>query len=115
MLHHRQVRRIERGAQGWALYEVLTMSGVGFEHGPAWKEDATLDALRLPVGRRRLRRYRCARSSAVTTCRSAPSWDGGPPCSIVSAGRSRESSWDTRSRRALVVLHDHASSYRVRG
>ena len=36
MLHHRQVRPIERGAGGWALDEVLTMSGVGFEAGPAW-------------------------------------------------------------------------------
>jgi hypothetical protein len=30
------VRPIERGAEGWALDEVLTMSGVGFEAGPAW-------------------------------------------------------------------------------
>jgi hypothetical protein len=37
MLHHRQVRPIERGAEGWALDEVLTMSGAGFEAGPAWQ------------------------------------------------------------------------------
>ena len=33
MAHHRQVRPIERGADGWALDEVLTMSGVGGEAG----------------------------------------------------------------------------------
>jgi acetoacetate decarboxylase len=48
MLHHRQVRPIERGVEGWALYEVLTMSGVGFEHGPAWKGDATLELFDSP-------------------------------------------------------------------
>ncbi len=48
MLHHRQVRRIERGAQGWALYEVLTMSGVGFEHGPAWRAEARLELFDSP-------------------------------------------------------------------
>ena len=36
MLHHRQVRPVERGAQGWALDEVVTMSGVDFEGGPCW-------------------------------------------------------------------------------
>jgi hypothetical protein len=48
MLHHRQVRPIERGADGWALDEVLTMSGVGFEHGPAWRGDATLELFDSP-------------------------------------------------------------------
>jgi hypothetical protein len=42
MLHHRQVRPIERGAPGWALDEVLTMSGVDFEGGPSWAADAEL-------------------------------------------------------------------------
>ena len=48
MLHHRQVRPIERGAGGWALDEVLTMSGVGFEHGQAWKGDASLELFDSP-------------------------------------------------------------------
>jgi acetoacetate decarboxylase len=42
MLHHRQVRPIEIGAPGWALDEVVTMSGVDFEGGPSWKADAEL-------------------------------------------------------------------------
>ena len=48
MLHHRQVRPIERGAQGWALDEVVTMSGVGFEHGQAWRADAELQLFDSP-------------------------------------------------------------------
>ena len=32
----------------WALDEVLTMSGVGFEHGPAWRGDATLELFDSP-------------------------------------------------------------------
>ena len=48
MLHHRQVRPIERGAEGWALDEVLTMSGVGFEAGQAWRAEATLDLFDSP-------------------------------------------------------------------
>ncbi|HSN06994.1 MAG TPA: acetoacetate decarboxylase family protein [Candidatus Angelobacter sp.] len=42
MLHHRRVRPIERGATGWALDEVVTMSGVDFEGGPSWAADAEL-------------------------------------------------------------------------
>ncbi len=42
------VRPIERGAEGWALDEVLTMSGVGFEAGQAWKAEATLDLFDSP-------------------------------------------------------------------
>jgi hypothetical protein len=42
MLHHRQVRPIEVGEPGWALDEVVTMSGVGFEGGPSWVADAEL-------------------------------------------------------------------------
>lgn len=48
MLHHRQVRPVERGAPGWALDEVVTMSGVGFEAGPAWKAEAHLDLFDSP-------------------------------------------------------------------
>ena len=48
MLHHRQVRPIERGAEGWALDEVLTMSGAGGEAGQAWKADATLELFDSP-------------------------------------------------------------------
>ena len=48
MLHHRQVRPIERDATGWALDEVLTMSGASFEAGPAWKCDASLDLFDSP-------------------------------------------------------------------
>ena len=48
MLHHRQVRRNERGAEGWALDEVVTMSGVGFEHGQAWQGEATLELFDSP-------------------------------------------------------------------
>jgi hypothetical protein len=42
MLHHRQVRPIETGTAGWALDEVVTMSGVDFEGGPSWAGDAEL-------------------------------------------------------------------------
>jgi acetoacetate decarboxylase len=42
MIHHRQVRAIERGA-GWALDEVVTMSGYDAEVGPAWRGDAELE------------------------------------------------------------------------
>jgi acetoacetate decarboxylase len=42
MLHHRQVRGIERGA-GWALDEVVTMSGFDADLGPAWRADAELE------------------------------------------------------------------------
>jgi hypothetical protein len=48
MLHHRQVRPIERGADGWALDEVLTMSGAGGEAGPVWKADAELQLFDSP-------------------------------------------------------------------
>jgi acetoacetate decarboxylase len=48
MLHHRQVRPIERGATGWSLDEVVTMSGVGFEHGQAWQADASLELFDSP-------------------------------------------------------------------
>ena len=41
-------RPIERGAEGWALDEVLTMSGVGFEAGQPWKAEATLDLFDSP-------------------------------------------------------------------
>lgn len=58
MLHHRQVRAIEP-AGGWALDEVVTMSGQDPDLGPAWKADAELElfdspwdelASALPVG-----------------------------------------------------------------
>jgi acetoacetate decarboxylase len=42
MLHHRQVRGIERGA-GWALDEVVTMGGYDADLGPAWEADAELE------------------------------------------------------------------------
>lgn len=48
MLHHRQVRPIERDAKGWALDEVVTMSGFDFEGGPAWKADAELELFDSP-------------------------------------------------------------------
>ena len=48
MLHHRQVRPIERGASGWALDEVLTMSGAGGEAGQPWKAEASLDLFDSP-------------------------------------------------------------------
>ena len=76
MLHHRQVRPIERGATGWALDEVLTMSGASFERGQAWKADATLElfdspwddvASTLPV-REIIGGY---------YCQVGTSWDGG--------------------------------------
>ncbi len=41
MVHHRQVRGIERGA-GWALDEIVTMSGYDADLGPAWAGDAEL-------------------------------------------------------------------------
>lgn len=76
MLHHRQVRPIERGGSGWALDEVLTMSGASFERGQAWKAEATLDlfdspwdepASLLPV-REIISGY---------YCQVGTSWDGG--------------------------------------
>jgi acetoacetate decarboxylase len=42
MVHHRQVRAIERGG-GWALDEVVTMSGYDADLGPAWQGDAELE------------------------------------------------------------------------
>ena len=48
MLHHRKVRPIERGATGWALDEVLTMSGAGGEAGQPWRAEATLDLFDSP-------------------------------------------------------------------
>jgi acetoacetate decarboxylase len=42
MVHHRQVRGIEQGA-GWALDEVVTMSGFDADLGPVFTGDATLD------------------------------------------------------------------------
>jgi hypothetical protein len=41
MVHHRQVRGIERGA-GWALDEVVTMTGYDADLGPAWAGTAEL-------------------------------------------------------------------------
>jgi acetoacetate decarboxylase len=58
MLHHRQVRGIERGA-GWVLDEVVTMSGCDPDLGRPWQGDAELElfdspwdelASALPVG-----------------------------------------------------------------
>jgi acetoacetate decarboxylase len=42
MLHHRQVRAIERGA-GWALDEVVTMSGYDADLGQPWVGEAELE------------------------------------------------------------------------
>jgi acetoacetate decarboxylase len=42
MLHHRQVRAIERGG-GLALDELVTMGGYDADLGPAWGADAELD------------------------------------------------------------------------
>ncbi|HYY12691.1 MAG TPA: acetoacetate decarboxylase family protein [Kineosporiaceae bacterium] len=42
MVHHRQVRGIERDG-GWALDEVVTMGGYDADLGPAWQGDAELD------------------------------------------------------------------------
>ena len=42
MVHHRQVRGIERNA-GWSLDEVVTMSGFNADAGPAWAADAELE------------------------------------------------------------------------
>lgn len=75
MLHHRQVRGIERGA-GFVLDEVVTMSGFGFESGPAWAATAELElfdspwdepAALLPV-REVLGGY---------YCQVGTNWDGG--------------------------------------
>ena len=41
MVHHRQVRAIERGT-GWALDELVTMSGYDADLGPAWAGEAEL-------------------------------------------------------------------------
>jgi acetoacetate decarboxylase len=41
MVHHRQVRGIERGA-AWALDEIVTMSGYDADLGPAWAGDVQL-------------------------------------------------------------------------
>jgi acetoacetate decarboxylase len=76
MLHHRQVRPIERAARGWSLDQVVTMSGVGFERGQAWQAEATLElfdspwdelASALPV-REIISGY---------YCQVGTSWDGG--------------------------------------
>ena len=72
MLHHRQMRSIERGDSGWALDEVLTMSGVGFESGQAWKAEASFGPLRLALGDAGRHPARARGASATTTCRSAP-------------------------------------------
>jgi len=48
MLHHRQVRKLERGDSGWALDEVITMSGIDFDGGPCWQADAELDLFDSP-------------------------------------------------------------------
>jgi hypothetical protein len=47
MLHHRRVRAMEPGA-GWALDEVVTMSGRDPDVGPAWKADAELELFDSP-------------------------------------------------------------------
>lgn len=47
MLHHRQVRGIERGSD-WALDEVVTMSGTDADLGPAWQADAQLELFDSP-------------------------------------------------------------------
>ena len=47
MLHHRQVRGIERGA-GWSLDEVVPMAGFDVEVGPAWQGTATLELFDSP-------------------------------------------------------------------
>ena len=76
MLHHRQVRPIERGAGGWSLDQLVTMSGVGFERGQAWQAEAALElfdspwdelASALPV-REIISGY---------YCQVGTSWDGG--------------------------------------
>ncbi len=41
MVHHRQVRAIERGSD-WALDELVTMGGYDADLGPAWAGDAEL-------------------------------------------------------------------------
>ena len=48
MLHHRRVRPIEVGRDGWSLDEVVTMSGVDFEGGPSWTADAELELFDSP-------------------------------------------------------------------
>src|SRR3954451_16308317 len=93
MVHHRQVRGIERAA-GWALDEVVTMSGYDADLGPAWHGDAELELADSPWdepappaagpgmgarssappprgGTSRRPCCRSARSSAATTGRSA--------------------------------------------
>jgi acetoacetate decarboxylase len=47
MVHHRQVRGIERNA-GWALDEVVTMSGYDADLGPCWQGDAELNLFDSP-------------------------------------------------------------------
>lgn len=42
MVHHRQVRGMERDA-GWSLDEVVTMSGYDADLGPAWLGEAELE------------------------------------------------------------------------
>ena len=42
MVHHRQVRTIESGS-GWALDEIVTMSGYDADLGPSWRGDAELE------------------------------------------------------------------------
>jgi len=48
MVHHRQVRPLERGAAGWSLDEVVTMGGYDPDAGPAWKADAELELFDSP-------------------------------------------------------------------
>ena len=47
MVHHRQVRALERDG-GWALDEVVTMGGDDGDVGQAWKADAELDLFDSP-------------------------------------------------------------------
>jgi acetoacetate decarboxylase len=76
MLHHRQVRPIERAARGWSLDQVVTMSGTGFERGQAWQARATLELFDSPWDEL---------SSALPVreiisgyyCQVGTSWDGG--------------------------------------
>jgi acetoacetate decarboxylase len=76
MLHHRQVRPIERGAGGWSLDQVVTMSGAGFERGQAWQAQAALELFDSPWDEL---------ASALPVheiisgyyCQVGTSWDGG--------------------------------------
>ena len=76
MLHHRQVRPIERAAGGWSLDQVVTMSGAGFERGQAWAAEANLELFDSPWDEL---------ASALPVheiisgyyCQVGTSWDGG--------------------------------------